>query len=185
MIVFAPIVVSPEADLSAAALALADMFGDEASHDAIQKILEAEQVVLPVQFILEAQKVLRAFAIEIEGSLVPTVAVPGQELELALPATYRSSTVIERLLGESTGDIPTQAVYSLIDLLTSIEVPDSEEHAALIGEVLCRAVLGVTGDIPEKLQLAAGLVHYRNAAQERNSALVDPSAEAAPSESAE
>ena len=185
MIVFAPITVSTETDLSAASKALADMFGDDAAADAILKVLEAGQLVTPVQFVLKAQEVLSDYGVSLQGDLVPTVAIPGQELEGALPLTYRSSTVIERLLGEQEGDIPTAAVYSLIDLLSTVDVPDSEEHTALIGEVLCRAVLGITGDIPEEVQLAAGLLHYRNAAQERNSALVDPSAEAAPEGSTE
>jgi hypothetical protein len=180
MMFFAPITVEDGADLDAAAAALVEKFDDGVSQEAVRKILEAGQVVMPAQMVFEVAETLSPLDIEVGGPLNTTVAIPGSELEQAVPASYRSSSIISRLLGEEQGEIPTSAVYDLIDLLTAIEVPDSEEETALIGEVLARAVLGVTGEIPEKIQMAAGLLHYRNAYQERLSTMIDPDAEAAP-----
>lgn len=180
MQVFAPFDAAEGADLDAAAAALVTLFDDEVSQEAVRKIMDAGQVVMPAQFTMAVYETLLPLGVQLRAPLNTTVAIPGQELEAALPKSYRMSVLISRLLGEEEGEIPTSAVYDLIDILTAIEVPESDEETALIGEVLARAILGVTAQIPEQIQLGAGLLGYRNAYQERLSAVIDPQAEAAP-----
>ena len=88
--------------------------------------------------------------------------------------------MIARLQGEEQGDIPTSATYDVVDLLTSMEEPQSPEEVALIGEVLARAILGLTAGIPDGIQQEAGLVEFRSSYNERLAELIAPDAEAAP-----
>lgn len=179
---FVPIQAQEGSDLERAASAIVNFFDDDVSQEAVLEVLRAGQVVTPAEFILAIQALLAAYDIETAGTPSVACVIPGQTLETALPKTYRPTTVIARLLGEEEGDIPTSAVYDLVDLLNTIEVPESEEEKNLVGEVLARAILGVTSGIPEGIQLPAGLVHYRNAYNGRVAALIDPDAEAAPEE---
>jgi hypothetical protein len=182
---FSPIEAPEGADLEAAASAVVAVLDDEASKDSVLEILKAGQVVTPAEYLLKVQVALEGFGIKMVGPLNGAVAIPGQALEQALPKAYRPSVVISRLLGEESGDVPTSAVYDMVDLLTSIDEPEAPEEVALIGEVLARAVMGVTAGIPDGIQQKAGLIDFRNAYTERLSALIDPDAEAAPADSEE
>lgn len=175
------ITVPEDADLATTAQKLADLLGDDTSQEAVVKVFEAGTVVFPADRTLEVRDLLAKDDIQMGTELMQTVGIPGSELEEALPRSYRTSTAMQRLLGAEEGDLPTSVVYDLIDLIAAKQdTPDSEEETALIGEVLARAVLGVTGNINDAIQLEAGLVHYRNAYNERLSELIDPDAEAAP-----
>ncbi len=182
MQVFAHTTVNENGDLDKAAEAVANLFGDEASSSAIREILDAGQIVMPAHLILEVRDCLAKYDIDVAAPLSPTVGIPGSELELALPKSYRASSIISRLLGEEQGDIPVHAVYDVIDLMSAVDCPTSEEEIAVIGEVLARAVLGVTGQIPEPIQAQAGLVQYQNAYTARQSELIDTEAETPPQE---
>jgi hypothetical protein len=177
---FSPIEFTEGADLAPAAKAVAEALGDESSQEAILEVLNAGQVVMPAERLLDVQQALSTCDVKMAGPLRNAVAIPGQPLELAVPKSYRASTVIARLLGEEQGDIPTSATYDVVDLLTSMEEPQSPEEVALIGEVLARAILGLTAGIPDGIQQEAGLVEFRSSYNERLAELIAPDAEAAP-----
>ena len=182
MQVFANISVSNPDDLDTAVGALVDYYDDSVDAAAVKELLQAGQVVMPAQFVLEVRDVLAENGVTMSSELTPTVGVPGSELELALPEDHRASTMIARLLGEQEGDIPISAVYDLLDLMTAITPPDSKEETEVVGEVLARAVLGVTGQIPLSIRLAAGIVEFQNAYAAKLSAPIDPDVEEAPPE---
>tara|TARA_R100000951_G_scaffold114960_1_gene121526 strand:+ start:27033 stop:27587 length:555 start_codon:yes stop_codon:yes gene_type:complete len=177
---FSPIEFTEGADLGPVAKAVADTLGDETCEKAVLEVMLASQVVMPAERILDVQAALATCDVKMPGPLRIAVAIPGQALELAVPKSYRASTVIARLLGEEQGDIPTSAAYDMVDLLTSIDEPENPEEIALIGEVLARAILGVTAGITKGIQEESGLLQFRNSYNERLAALIDPDAEAAP-----
>jgi len=182
---FSPIELTESASLEGAAAAIVESYDDDVSLEATLEILKNGQVVVPAQFVLEIAGVLASHGILMTGPLSTAVAIPGQALETALPKDHRTTSVISRLLGEEEGDVPTSAVYDMVDLLTSIDEPEDKEQIALIGEVLARAILGVIAGIPDGIQEQAGLTQFRNSYNERLSALIDPDAEAAPEETEE
>ncbi len=169
-------------DLDKASEAVATLFGDGASATAIRDILVASKIVMPAHLTLEVRGCLAEHGIDLDPGLEPTVGIPGSELELALPMSYRASSIISRLLGEEEGDIPVHAVYDVLDLMSAVDCPASEDEIGVIGEVLARAVLGITGQVPEPIKAQAGLLQYQNAYTAKQSELIDPDAESAPEE---
>jgi hypothetical protein len=145
--------------------ALANLYGDEASPEAAKSLLAQSGVVLfTAQQAIAVDRLLRELGSELElETLTPTVAVPYTEGEQALPKSFRASTMITRLLGEEVGDIPTTAVYDLIDIITAVDVPEDELEAQTIADALARAVCGVTQAVPDKLKALSGLEAFRSA----------------------
>lgn len=158
---------------------LSTLYGDEASAQAAKSLLTESGVVLfTAQHAIAVERLLRDLGAELDlETLTPTVAVPYTEGEQALPKSFRASTMIARLLGEEQGDIPTTAVYDLIDIITAVDVPEDKEEAQTIADALARAVCGVTQAVPDEIRQLSGIEAFRAAylasVEARNKAAVE------------
>jgi len=162
---FAKITDLPEEKVAPLCEALANLGGDEASASAMEDLIAESGVVLfTAQLAISVDRLVREFGGSLDlDSMTQTVAVPFTAGEDCIPKSFRASTMISRLLGEEKGDIPTSAVYDLIDIITSVDVPEEPSEAMGIADALARAVLGITQAVPEEFRKLSGIEAFKAA----------------------